>query len=47
MMDLGLRVFLDFSKDQEFENARKTYSDQFKVKIEEMPNMEGEMEIEG
>lgn len=47
MMDLGPRVFLDFRKDQEFENTRKTYCDRFKVKMDEMPNMEGEMEIEG
>lgn len=34
----------DFGED---ENAQKTFSDRFKVKMVEMPNMEGEMEIEG
>lgn len=47
MMDVGLPVFSDFGENQEFESTRKTYSDRFKVKMEEIPNMEGEMEIEG
>lgn len=47
MMDVGPPVFLDFGEDQEFGNAQKTYSDRFKVKMEEIPNMEGEMKIEG
>lgn len=47
MMDVGLPLLLDFGEEQEFESARKTCSDRFKVKREEMPNMEEELKMEG